>query len=158
MEFHRLSTQPIMCIFSLTKNFLRYAAILRQQLLHKTSTHLLQVICFVVFFDEMLKLEISQLNCFPYIGGKVKRSYGVTRFGVRLKRNISEWSTTVCTLARIRRMDRQMLYMIFRNWRSPSNWHQAHDGMLYDKYWGVRSLKKNTFLLVDITTVTTFHS
>lgn len=63
-----------------------------------------------VFVDNIQKssekknlFQTLKLNCFPYIAGKVKRSYGVTRFSVHLKRNISKWSTTVCTLTRIRR-------------------------------------------------------
>jgi hypothetical protein len=116
MEFLRLSTQRIMCIFSLIKNFLRYAQILPRQLLHKTSTHLLQVLHGFSFVSHgkkkrLKKFQTFQLNCFPYIAGKVKRSYGVTRFGVHLKRNISEWSTTVCTTSRrIRRDGSSNLY------------------------------------------------
>ena len=34
-----------------------------------------------------------------------------------------------------------MYIILFRNWGPPSNWHQAHDGMLYHKYWRVRSFK-----------------
>ena len=49
-------------------------------------------------------------------------------------------------LTRIKRMDRQMYIMIFRNWRSSSNWHQAHDGMLYYKYRCVRSVKTRSLL------------
>ena len=107
MESHRLSTQRIMCIFSRIKNFLRYAQIPQRQFLHETLTHLLQVrFSLTISKSQSEKKNLFQtlkLNCFPYIAGKVKRSYGVTRFSVHLKRNISKWSTTVCTLTRIRR-------------------------------------------------------
>ena len=99
MESHKLSTQRIMCIFSLIKNFLRYAQILRRQPLHEIFTQLLQVrFCWIMCRSEKQNLfQTPKLNCFLCITGKVKRSYGVIPFGVHLKRNISKWSTTVCT-------------------------------------------------------------
>ena len=41
---------------------------------------------------------------------------------------------------RIRRWRFVNMYMIFRNWGPSTNRHQAHDGVLYDKYRSVRRL------------------
>ena len=66
--------------------------------LHEILMHLLEVNSFVTYAKcDFLKRNLipnHQLNCFPYIAGKVKISYGMSC--VHVKRNISEWSITVC--------------------------------------------------------------
>ena len=101
--------------------------------LHEILMHLLEVNSFVTSYAkcDFLKRNLipnHQLNCFPYIAGKVKLSYGMSC--VHVKRNISEWSITVCTTSRITKDRSSMLYMMFRRSGNPSSWRQleAYNG------------------------------
>jgi hypothetical protein len=67
MESHRLSTQRIMCIFSLLKNFLLYAQVLHRQPHHheQTLTYLSQVLFFSLTCAKWKLIPNSSWTAFP---------------------------------------------------------------------------------------------
>lgn len=148
MESHRLSTQRIMCIFSLIKNFFLYASTLRRQPHYReqTLTHLSQVLFSLTYAKWKLNPNTSW-TAFPTSRAR-PRDPMAWLTPVPIWRGVYHNGQQQYAQFRVRRWTINV-YMIFRNWWPPTNWHQAHDGMLHDKYWRVRrlTLLKNTLLI-----------